>query len=138
MSKYRIKYKKEKYQIQKKFIFWFNYNITTHCNINIDLNSRPNYGAMLIKRRSSFDNENMAKDVLNKLQNKFKEKYKDNKIRTVFSEYLNDSKLTDMVYINKSNWRPYPYSDIFEWIPCYEYSSTLDGLKQIIDERKNK
>jgi len=112
--------------IQRKFMFmfWINYGITTHYYTHVDWNDRPSHGAMLTKRVFLFDNENKAFDYLSKIQHGFKEMYKGNEIIRVF----NDNTWED-VFINKSNFRY--WNNCF----CYEYSNSLNGLKEKIDSR---
>lgn len=118
--------------IQKKFLFWwFSYGIKTHyftyTNWNAHLRNMPTHMAHITKRLFLFNSEGKAKEVLTKIQNPFTEKYKGENIGIVF----HDNTLED-VYINWS------YSGSWYGGHGYEHSTTLDGLKALIDRRKVK
>ena len=123
---------KTHYKIQKKYLFWFfDYGIKTHYYTYTDWNAKhrnmPTHMAHITKRIFIFDTEAKAKECLNKIEKPFFEKYKGDLIGLVFD----DNRWTD-VYIN------YSYSG--SWIGGYgyEYSNTIEGLKEMIDKRKTK
>lgn len=120
------------YKIQKKFLFWFfDYGIKTHYYTYTDWNAghrnMPTHMAHITKRIFQFNSEEMAKEYLQKIENPFWETYKGDLIGKVFDD--NSWKDT---YIN------YSYSGSWSGGHGYEFSNTLDGLKEMIDRRKTK
>lgn len=131
-KKYNNRTTETYYEIQKKFLFWFfDYGIrvmySTDHNSNVYRNE-PNDIAMLTKRYILFPDIERAKQCLMIIQEPFVEYYKGNLINRV----LDDKDLTKVVYVNKS------YARTWSAGTGFEYSYTLDGLKEKIDRRKPK
>lgn len=112
--------------IQKKVLFfWVNYRFKIHNYTHKDWNEIPCLGAMLQNRVYRLNSIEEAKEYIEILQLDFKETYKGNKIGIIFTPY--DLKIQ---YINWSCGR-YVNGGGF----CYEFSESLESLKDKIDER---
>lgn len=123
---------KTNFIIQKKFLFWgVNYGIKTHYYTYTDWNAghrnMPTHMAHITKRVFLFNTEEKAKEFLIKIKTPFNLKYKGDFIEVVF-----DDNTWNDVYINRS------YKGYWSGGSGYEYSKTLDELKEKIDRRKVK
>jgi hypothetical protein len=123
---------KTTYKIQKKFLFWFfDHGIKSHYYTYTDWGAIhkgiPTHMALITERIFIFNTEVKAREYLNKIKNPFKERYMGDLIVRAFD----DDTWAD-VYINLS------YYGRFNGDKGYEYSKSLDGLKEKIAHRKTK
>lgn len=116
------------FKIQRKiFFFWVDVALTCHYHTITQWYAQPVNGALLARRIFLYDSLGRAKEMLEKVLNPIKFKYKGERIERVFS----DHGLSD-VFINRSHYR---YGDM-DFTKHYEHADSLERLKQLIDARK--
>lgn len=129
MSKYRIIKIEDangaRYRIQKN---WFVWHFT--CGI-IENYFRYNDMALIIYRKYEFTSLETAEYVLSKIKNPFSCSYKGNKLVRIFGDVRDGLRINPLgdVFINKSHTKYWNGS------LTYEYSESLDQLKNKIDKR---
>lgn len=132
MSQYRIikieDRRKTYYRIEKKFlIWWLSARIT-------EMYFEYNRMALITDRRYDYFSLEQAQNILNKIKNPYVEIYKGNKITRIFGDVidgLSKRRLGD-IYINKN------HTGSWKGSCTYEFSDTISGLKEIIDNRTYK
>ncbi len=120
------------YKIQKKFLAWFfDYSLTTHYSTIKDWNAhhwnKPNDMAFITKRYYIFDSLERVRVCCSKLESPFLEYYNGDLIKRVFGAHHLDDVFINLSYyaVKNNNFG-------------YEFSDSLEKLKEMIDRRKIK
>ncbi len=127
---YSNKYSSIDFKIQVRILFmWFDYKLpfrySTFHEANAHIRKEPNDCAVIGRDYYLFDTYNQVCEIIKKLRSRTPIIYRGDKIVLVFDRHTMEE-----VYVNKS------YSCHGKHNKGYEYASTLDGLKKLIDDRK--